>query len=53
MAIARLPDEQQPDNMNNPSALTEELSKNNRQKRPKANRLRLSILEVLQTEFGH
>jgi len=39
MGIARLLDEQQPDNMNNPSALTEEVSKNNDPKQPKAKQI--------------
>src|ERR1700730_13976289 len=43
MGIARLLDEQQPDNMNNSSALTEEVSKNNDPKRPKAKQIFLGI----------
>jgi transposase len=43
MGIARLLDEQQPDNMNNPSALTEEVSKNNDPKRLKAKQIFLGI----------
>ena len=46
MGIARLLDEQQPDNMTKqttPSALTEEVSKNNDPKRPKAKQIFLGI----------
>jgi len=43
MGIARLLDEQQPENMNNSSALTEEVSKNNDPKRPKAKQIFLGI----------
>ena len=39
MGIARLLDEQQPDNMNNPSTLTEEVSKNNDPKRPRTKQI--------------
>ncbi|MEY2608725.1 MAG: hypothetical protein QOH31_6586, partial [Verrucomicrobiota bacterium] len=39
MGIARLLDEQQPDNMNNSSALTEEVSKNNDPKQVKAKQI--------------
>src|ERR1700726_553009 len=43
MGIARLLDEQQPDNMNNSSALTEEVSKNNDPKQVKAKQIFLGI----------
>jgi hypothetical protein len=41
--IARLLDRQQPDNMKTLSALTEEVSKNNDPKRPKAKQIFLGI----------
>src|SRR5260370_7337698 len=43
MGIARLLDEQQPDNMNNQSAHTESVSKNNDQKPVKAKQIFLGI----------
>jgi transposase len=43
MGIARLLDEQQPDNMKTLSALTEEVSQNNDPKRPKAKQIFLGI----------
>jgi hypothetical protein len=43
MGIARLLEEQQPDNMNNPSAHTESVSKNNNPKGQKAKQIFLGI----------
>ena len=43
MGIARLLDEQQPDNMNNQSAHTESVSKNNDPKQVKAKQIFLGI----------